>query len=97
MATHNKSFLLSTAENPAFLNPGLALKLAEVALSRDSENSYSLNAKSCALAALRDYQAAIALQESITDVDWLKDKGIDGGVHAKARIAAWKSEKLWHP
>lgn len=64
---------------------------------QSSKKSYALNAKSCALAALGDYKAAIALQESITDADWLKDEGIDGGAHAKARIAAWKSGKLWHP
>jgi tetratricopeptide (TPR) repeat protein len=97
VATCNKAFLVSTAENAAFLNPDLALMLAEVALGRDSKNPYALNAKSCALATLHDYKAAIALQESISDVDWLKDKGIDGGTHAKARIAAWESEKLWHP
>jgi len=37
------------------------------------------------------------LQESITDSVWLKNYSIVGGVHAKARIAAWKSGKLWHP
>ena len=97
IATNNKSFLVSTAEDEAFRNPDLALKLAEVALKRDSKNAYSLNAKSCALAAKSDFKSAIAMQEGITDPDWLKDEGIDGGAHTKARIAAWKSGKLWHP
>jgi hypothetical protein len=71
--------------------------LAEKALIDDSKNSYAMNAKSCALAAKGDFKAAIATQIGIIDVEWLKDDGIEGGSHAKARIAAWNSGKLWHP
>jgi hypothetical protein len=89
--------LFSTAEDETFLNPDQALKLADEALRLDTKDAYAVNAKSCALAARGDYEAAIALQESITDPDWLNDEGIDGGVRAKERLAAWKTKKLWHP
>jgi hypothetical protein len=37
------------------------------------------------------------LQSSIDDAHWLIAAAIDGGAHAKARIMAWKSGKLWFP
>jgi tetratricopeptide (TPR) repeat protein len=95
-AKNNKAFLLSTAEDARVRNPDLALKLAEEVLSVDPSNAEATNAKSCALAAKGDYTSAIALQESITDTAWLKNDSVVGGVHAKARITAWKSGKLWH-
>jgi hypothetical protein len=60
-------------------------------------NAYTMNAKSCALAARGDFKAAIELQKNLSDPSWLDDDGIDGGAHAKARIKAWESGKLWHP
>jgi tetratricopeptide (TPR) repeat protein len=96
-AKSSKAFLLSIAEDAAIRNPVEALRLAEEVLGEYYGNGFAMNAKSCALAAKGDFKAAIAMHESITDADWLKDEGIDGGAHAKARIAAWKAGELWHP
>ena len=93
----NKSFLLSTAEDANVRSPEQALTLAEESLIENPKNAFALNAKSCALAAKGDFDAAIALQNSIGDMEWRKDAGIDGGVQAYARVETWKSGKLWHP
>jgi tetratricopeptide (TPR) repeat protein len=62
----SKAFILSIAEDASLRNPTQALKLAEEELRKKPKDAYAMNAKSCALAAKGDYQAAIASQESTT-------------------------------
>jgi tetratricopeptide (TPR) repeat protein len=97
LAKSSKAFLLATAKDISVRNPSQALELAEQVLREDSDNAYALNAKSCALAAKDDFEAAIRLQKSIIDTDWIKEDTMIGGVPAKARIAAWQKRMLWHP
>lgn len=94
---NNKSFLLSTAEDAQLRDPEKALMLADQVLRDDPDNAYTKSAKSCALAAIGNFEAAIRLQNSITDSAWLADEAIDGGRLAQERVARWKSGKLWHP
>jgi tetratricopeptide (TPR) repeat protein len=97
LAKSSKAFLLATAKDATFRNPTKALELAEQVLRKDADDAYALNAKSCALAAKQDFEAAIRLQKSITDTHWLKDDTMIGGAYQMTRIAAWQNGSLWHP
>ena len=97
-AKNNKAFLLSVAEESSFRDPEQALTLVEEILSADPKNVYAMNAKSCALAAKGDRKSAIEWQrKAMSNAEWAKDEGIDGGIHAQSRISSWESGKLWHP
>ena len=78
--------------------PTIALEIVEEILAGAPLDAYAMNAKSCALAANKDFADAVKWQQKASEnKDWLKDESPIGGIHAQARIAAWSSGQLWHP
>jgi tetratricopeptide (TPR) repeat protein len=92
----NKAFLFATCPDETYRDADKSLALATHVTGIDPESGYAKSAKACALALLKDFEGAIAMQKkALADANYAEDGELDGGVHALDRIDAWRKETLW--
>jgi tetratricopeptide (TPR) repeat protein len=95
-AARSEAFLLAACPDENIRDADKAIKSADASLGCNPSDAYAQNAKACALALRREFDAAISLEEeALKDAAFRADDHISGGGYSQERMDAWKQKRQW--